>query len=130
LARGAVVVVANRTDGEVQFTLAPEQEKARPYAVASGDLAAIPMAGPADIAFDSGKGQRHYRVEPDAAYYFVNLLGGLELKEIGLAGGQDRPRRPVADRPPEQQRPSAETSRPPARVRSPFTASFPWPVSE
>lgn len=115
-AHGAVVVVANRTDGEVRFILAPEHGKARPYTVASGDLAAIPVAGQAEIAFDAGKEQRHYRVEADAVYYFANLSGGLDLKEIGLAGSRDRPSRPVGDRPPEPQWSPAETAPPPARV--------------
>jgi hypothetical protein len=115
-AHGAVVVLANRTTGEVRFTLRPGNRNARPYAVASGDLAAIPVTGPAEITFEAGKSQQRFRVEPDSVYYFASLSGGLELKEIGFSGGQDRPRQPVADRPLEPPASSAETSEPPARV--------------
>jgi hypothetical protein len=112
---GAVVVVANRTEGEVRFTLTPPQGKARPFAVASGDLAAIPVTGPAEIAFDVGTERRQYPVQLDAAYYFANSANGLELNEIGL-GGQDRLRRPVADHPVKPPGPLAEPGPPPARV--------------
>lgn len=97
--RAAVVVVANRTGGEVRFALAPAQGPARPYAVASGDLAAIPVTAAAEVAFDSGSGPRRYRVEPNSAYYFADFGTGLDLKEIGLTGGPDHPRHPAAEAP-------------------------------
>src|SRR5439155_4830759 len=93
-ARGATVVVANRTVGEVRFAVTPPQGKAQQYAVPSGDLAAIPVTGAAEIAFDSGTARRQYQVAPNSAYYFAHFASGLVLKEIGLAAGEDRHGRP------------------------------------
>jgi hypothetical protein len=116
-AEGAVVVVANRTAAEVRFVLTPARGEPRPYAVASGDLAAIAVTRAAEIGFDAGPAaraadrQRRYRVEPNSAYYFADLPGGLDLKEIGLAAGRDD-----RNRPDEPQAPAVEAGQPPPRV--------------
>jgi hypothetical protein len=94
-ARGAVVVVANRTGAEVRFTLTPPGGPAQPHALAAGDLAAIPVAGPAELEYGPGAARRA-RVDPDAAYYFADAPDGPDLKEIGLG---DRPRVPQPARP-------------------------------
>jgi hypothetical protein len=116
-ASGAIVVVANRTGGEVQFTMTPGPGKARQYAVASGDLTVIPVAGAAEITFGAGPARRRYQVDPDAAYYFADFPGGLDLKEITFAGGPERPDRPGSGRPPEPPGRAADGVRPaPPRV--------------
>jgi hypothetical protein len=115
-AAGAVVIVANRTGGEIRFSLSTAQAKDQPYAVAAGDLAAIPVAGAADIAFGAGAARRHYHVEPNSAYYFTDLPDGLNLKEIGLRGGDDRPERPADGRAPVVSEAAPKTGPPAARV--------------
>ena len=112
-ARGAVVVVANRTRAEVRFTLTPPDGEARPHAVAANDLAAIPLTGPAELAFGAGPARRRFQVIPDTAYYVAESDGALNLREIGLAARPDRPRGPAPAGAPA---PSGPAGPPPPRV--------------
>jgi hypothetical protein len=100
-AAGATLVVANRAAREVRFTLTPAPGKAQPYTVRPGDLAAVPVTGDVAIAFDAGKARRQYQLRANAAYYFADFPGGLDLQELGLTGGRERPREAPAERPPE-----------------------------
>jgi hypothetical protein len=106
-APAAVVIVANRAEREVHFTMTPAPERLRPYAVAPGDLAAVSVDGVVQIAFESGKARRQYQLNPNAAYYFADFPGGLDLKEIGFAASQDRHHAALSGRPPETQLPAA-----------------------
>jgi hypothetical protein len=91
--RAAVVIISNRTDQEVRFTVATEQGAAKEYRLASGDLIPIPVAGSVDLTFTSGALRRQYRVDPNAAYYFGDFSGRLDLQEIGITR---RPTPPAA----------------------------------
>ncbi|MFO0809147.1 MAG: matrixin family metalloprotease [Gemmataceae bacterium] len=94
-ATAAVVVVANRSAGEVRFIATPAQGKPQQYTVASSDLAVVPTTGPVEIAFDVGKERRRYQLDPDTAYYFGDHAKGLDLREIRIgAAGQGQPSRP------------------------------------
>jgi hypothetical protein len=94
-ASGTVVVLANRTRHEVQFTLGPVGQKPKAFVMPMGDLAAVPVTGVSDVSFSAGKTQRRYLLHPDTAYYFADFADGLDLKEIGIGDSKARPQ-PVA----------------------------------
>jgi hypothetical protein len=89
-ATAAVVVVANRSKQEVQFTVAPPQGKAQPYTLASGDLAAIPATGRIEMTFSSSKTSQRCQLAANSAYFFFDSPGGLKVEEIGLSGSPEQ----------------------------------------
>jgi hypothetical protein len=107
LAQGAVVVVANRTTHDIQFTLTAPEGQAQPYTVAPGDLAAVPVAGAVELAFEELKVRRHYQLTPNAAYYFAALPEGTDFKEIGFASSPAAPQGAPAAPPSPAQTPPA-----------------------
>ncbi len=83
---GAVVILSNRTDREIRFSVLPPEGKAQEYSLASGDLLPLRVLGPIEIAFGATASRRQYRLDPDSAYYFANFPDGLNLQEIRLGG--------------------------------------------
>jgi hypothetical protein len=82
-----VIVLSNRTDREVTFSLQPTDLPAREYRVAAGDLVAAPMIGKVRVAFDSGTLRRQVFLDANSAYFLVAAQdGGRELLQIDLGG--------------------------------------------
>lgn len=82
-----VIVLSNRTDREVTFSLQPADLPAREYKVVAGDLVAAPMIGKVHVAFDEGKLRRKVFLDANSAYYLVAAKdGGRELLQIDLGG--------------------------------------------
>ena len=82
-----VIVLANRTDREVVFSVQPFDLPAREYRVVAGDLVAAPMIGKVHVAFDEGPLRRRVFLNANSAYYLVAAKdGGRELLQIDLGG--------------------------------------------
>ena len=103
-AQSGVVVVANRSDRTVKFTVQPAEGKPQEYAVERGDLVPITLAREASISYPSGNGSRRGTLLPNSAYSFVSLPSGLSLQEILVGeaprenGSAKEPTAKVADR--------------------------------
>ncbi|MHB1037417.1 MAG: matrixin family metalloprotease [Pirellulales bacterium] len=86
-APAAVVVLANRTSAEVRFVVSGSDQKARQYALASGDVIPVPVTSAVGVAFNDGKTVHRYQLDPNSVYYFAMSGERLTLAEIGFSGG-------------------------------------------
>ncbi len=108
----AVVVLANRTQEEVRFTISPPRESARDHTLVSTDVLAVPVTGGIEIAFSSTGGTRHRcRLRGNEIYCFVGDAKALQLKQVGFTGTWRQPEKPlVEDETPKVDRPAAKTA--------------------
>src|SRR5258708_34125883 len=89
IGRAAVVVLANRTDKEVRFTINGVDGKAKDYILEAGALVPIPAPAVLKIDILTGDKRRHYQLERDTAPFITMSTTGLDLRQIGL--GEPRP---------------------------------------
>jgi hypothetical protein len=88
--RAAVVVIANRTDQPVRFTVKPAESKAKEYTLSGADLVSISFARSAALSFASGSSTRLMPLTPNSAYYFASVPNGLSLQQLLVGGEPDR----------------------------------------
>lgn len=87
----AVVVLANRTERPVRFTLQPPQGKAVEHTLESGGLLSVSVLGETTAVLP-GNANRRYQLQPNTPYFFRDGTDGPLLEEIGITG---RPRPPA-----------------------------------
>jgi hypothetical protein len=86
-ARAAVVVIANYTDTEIDFTIAEPEAKARAHKVSENHVISVYVTGPADITFAFKGHETKLRLDPYNAYAFLpDPRIGLQLEGIELPG--------------------------------------------
>lgn len=86
--RAAVVVLANRSDEEIRFTLTGDSHS---YKLAKGDVMALPLSSGVEVVFTVG-GKRHQcRVRLNEIYCFVGEAKAMQLKQIGFTGTWRQP---------------------------------------
>ncbi|HXG10513.1 MAG TPA: hypothetical protein VNK04_12195 [Gemmataceae bacterium] len=93
VARAAVVIVSNRADSTVRFTIQPPQGEAEEHTLQPGDLIPIPVADAVALHIPARSGVRRYLLEPNAVYFLAKGADGVTLHQI-LAGNE--PPRPAA----------------------------------
>jgi hypothetical protein len=105
--RANVVVLANRSEDEVRFTISSSAGTARPCQLARRDVLTIPLTRGIEIAFTAGGTRHRCRVRGNEIYCFVGAGESLRLKQVGFTGTWSRPEQPArqdgdsaADRPP------------------------------
>jgi hypothetical protein len=98
VARGDVIVLANRTGSPLTVRFMPLAGQAEQVALGPGDVAPMFLDGAANLAFGPSAGQRPQLLDPNCAYYFGRLRDGqIGLQKIGLgedattAGGRELP---------------------------------------
>jgi hypothetical protein len=91
LADAAVIVVANRTEREVAFTITLPKAQPQPFKVPAGGLTPVPVVPGVVITFTAGKDKQTYQLDPNAVYYFADTPNGLLFSEMGF--GPNNPAR-------------------------------------
>jgi len=84
IGRASVVVLANRTNIEVRFTIKGIDGKAKDYILEAGALVPIPAPAVLKIDILTGDKQRHYQLDRDTAHFFTMSTDGVDLQQIGL----------------------------------------------
>ncbi|HEV3006764.1 MAG TPA: hypothetical protein VGX78_20000, partial [Pirellulales bacterium] len=89
-ARSEVVVIANRTRLPVDFEGQIGDGPSRTYSIKATDLISIHVHDILAIEFGSDVPRRRHELEPNSIYFFHAPAadGELELRQIGLEGGQ------------------------------------------
>ncbi|MGH7168977.1 MAG: hypothetical protein ACRELG_01695, partial [Gemmataceae bacterium] len=95
--RAAVVVLANRSEDEVRFTISSSAGALRPCTLAKGDVMAIPMTRGIEIAFLAGGKRHRCRVRGNEIYCFVGAGESMRLKQVGFTGTWSRPEQLASD---------------------------------
>src|ERR1700716_2658381 len=83
IGRAAVVMLANRTEKEVHFTINGVDGKAKDYILEAGALVPIPAPAVLKIDILTGDKQRHYQLDRDTAHFFTMSADGVDLQQIG-----------------------------------------------
>src|SRR4051812_20566229 len=85
LAPAGVIAVGNFTPGEITFTIAEPDQKARTVTLPPAQVLPVRVTGPADITFPSRPNDTTLRIDPYNAYVFLpdekagRRLEGVEL---------------------------------------------------
>jgi hypothetical protein len=105
-AHAAVVVLANRTDAKVRFTIATPGQAGQPRELDARDVVPFPVGGTVEIAFDDSGARRTERLPPYTAAAFDLRDGRLGLYEYPMppmapeqAGPSDRTNGAAAEPP-------------------------------
>lgn len=101
-AGAGVVVLGNRTDTVIDFTLGHANQQTTRHRLASRSLMPIPVSGKVGIAFKSGGETRRFVLPASSIYYFVSrneklLLGKVVLPAVTPGGRLPPP--PKSDAP-------------------------------
>ena len=83
--RAGIIVLANRTAGEVTFTPTDSAKRT----LASFEQAVLYTDGSINVAYTSGTEKRTYRLDPDSAYFFADQPGGITIHGIGKPVGEE-----------------------------------------
>src|SRR5437868_1681742 len=86
-APAAVIVVANYTPAEVEFTLVEEGGKPRKHTIPAHHVAPFAVTGPADLALVTDAKAAPVRVDPYHAYVLVpDRVAGVQVQLIEMPG--------------------------------------------
>lgn len=98
----AVVVLANYTREPITLTIAEPGGRPREVKLAAGQVAPIPVQGPADVQYPARPAEARARVEAYHAYVLIpDEKAGRRLEGVELPGKPpERDARPEADPPP------------------------------
>ncbi len=77
----AVAILLNRASRDMSYAGADHVRRELP----AGDVAPLAFDGDGLIEFRSGSGALTRRIEPNRMYIFVDALGGVELRRLGLS---------------------------------------------
>ncbi len=83
--RAAVVVLANRSEEDVRFTISSIETKSHTYTLVKGDVIALPVTRDIEISFPAGETRNRCRARRDEIYYFVGAAKELQLRQVGFA---------------------------------------------
>lgn len=98
----AVVVIANRCDQTVHFTVEPGGQGTSAQALAPGQLIPLHVDRSVRVGFRSGASSGQYRLEPNTLQIFVPEDDGVQLKQAsfsGLSAGPSNPNALASKRP-------------------------------
>ncbi len=98
-ANAGVVVVVNRTEGEVEFGVVEGEAAPRWLRVAAGDLVPVPAAERIEILFDRQSQPRRQEAAANTLRYFVRREGRLELVSMEVAAPDPMAAPPPRDLP-------------------------------
>jgi hypothetical protein len=84
IVRADVVILANRTDKDVRFTIHTAEDKSSEHTLSSNSLVPFPATGLLKLDFQSGKTEKHYHLAPNTAHYFGDTPAGIDLAQLGL----------------------------------------------
>ncbi len=77
-----VIVLANRTHETVETQVALPGDKPRQIKLAPGGVLPVPVIDEATLTFDSGKGQKRYRIRANSIAYFFSKKDTPNLVEL------------------------------------------------
>lgn len=80
-----VIVVMNRTETAVSFLLTDADRARRRLQIEPGELSPIHVSGRVAVSFMSDGRARHYGIDPNRAYTFLERRGHLDLAVVPLA---------------------------------------------
>src|SRR6185437_2834184 len=109
-ARAAVVVVANKTDRAVRFTVSTAPGQARDRTLSASEVLAIPVTPGVVVTLSISSEPRPYELKGNTIYCFVHSPRKLELKRIGFTRDWGQPARPTANK--ESEKPAAPAAAP------------------
>ena len=84
--QAAVVVLTNRTAGNVRFTASFPGGRPQPYELASSEVLPVQVVGNLEVAFQANGQTRTFSLPAHSAYYFTTEEGKLKLVRVGLVG--------------------------------------------
>ncbi len=84
-----VIVVMNRTETAVPILLTDADHAQRRLALEPGELAPVHASGRVAVSFMSDGRARHYGMDPNHAYTFIERRGQLDLAAVPLAETPD-----------------------------------------
>ena len=105
-ARAAVVVLANRSEAEVRFTISSAAGPARTCTLALHDVLTIPLKRDLEIGFSVGGTRHRCRVRGNELYCFVGAAATMRLRQVGFRGTWSQPEQ-VGDKEDAKGRPGA-----------------------
>lgn len=82
----AVVVLANRTEKEVRFTVAAAKGAPRSYTLPRREVIAVPTTDGVKVVFSAGETRHECRARANEIYCFLGEAKEMQLKQIGFAG--------------------------------------------
>jgi hypothetical protein len=91
IGRAAVVVLANRSEDDVRFTISSAEGPVRPCTLAKREVLTIPLKRGLEIAFSAGGTRHRCRVRGNEIYCFVGAAATMRLKQIGFRGTWSQP---------------------------------------
>jgi len=112
-ARAAVVVLANKTDHNVRFTVLSPPGRPREHTLSAGEVVPIPVTGSIAVTFSNDGKPRRYQLQGNTVYCFVSSPRETELKELDVTNAWGEAPRPKVN--PESAKPDAPAAKP-ARV--------------
>src|SRR5262249_25757374 len=84
--RADVIVLANRAEEDVRFTIASGETNSRAYTIVKGDVIALPVTRDVEIVFPAAGTRTHCHARRDEVYYFIASAKQLPLKQVGFTG--------------------------------------------
>ncbi len=96
LAEAGVVVLANRSDAKVDFSVTQADGTTSQHSLAVGDVLPVPAEEKLGVAFMSGDTPQRVLLGTNSIHYFMAEDGTLDLLRVKLADG---PARPATERP-------------------------------
>ncbi|GAG97243.1 unnamed protein product, partial [marine sediment metagenome] len=88
-ALAGMVVLANRTHADVEFTMEWPEGEVRRHTLAPADILPIPVSNQVEIVFESDGKSRRHTAKANSLHYFVTRSGRLEAAQIRLPGLPD-----------------------------------------
>jgi hypothetical protein len=106
-AAAGVVVLDNRTQQDVEFTIRQTDGKDWRYTLLRGDLMPVPAAGRLGIAFESDGQPRRQELEVNTIYFFAGSEKHVDLVELRFPGAQGKAAGPAQPAPADPAHPAA-----------------------
>jgi len=91
-----VVVISNRTDAKVDFSVVQSDGESRQYGLNAGDLVPVPVAAEAVLAYDFAGASHKHLLDTNSVYYLLSRQGELDLVKIAFPSPSDRKTPPPA----------------------------------
>jgi hypothetical protein len=95
-ARAGVVVISNRTDAKVDFSIVEAGGESRRFGLEPGDLVPVPVAGEVVLDYDCEGTPHKHLLDPNSVYYFLSRQGKLDLIKIAFPSPSGRNAPPPA----------------------------------
>ena len=109
-ATAGVVVVTNRADCPVAFTIIQATNQHECHRIAPGDTIPFPVTGPLHLACEFGGRRQHYTLAPDSIYFFAGSQEQLRFSQLLLSDRPPSTEQGRGSEPEDEQPPRAVTS--------------------